>query len=266
VVLVGALLGACAGSQAAAPRAGEETIGRQAARDYEIQEATEASDTDELQVRLDHGFISQEAAQEAVMRHWSELRRCYDAAGPATAFAGGAVTLHFVVAPAGTIGALAVTESRLGNFEVERCLVGVGRQVTFPRPQGGADASVDYTLEFQSTGQIAVVDLADGQLDPNLPALLTHLGGRCEGLAGEEVLATLYVDATGAIRSNGLASASPLDPDAAACLSRALGQATVPAGLVASGTLGRLTVKLRSDLLARREPVNVARPSRRPSR
>src|SRR5581483_2877991 len=64
---------------------------------FEVREASEAPDGDGMQVRLDHGFISQEAAQEAVMRRGPELQLCYRQAGPAMSFASGAVTLRFFV-------------------------------------------------------------------------------------------------------------------------------------------------------------------------
>jgi hypothetical protein len=221
---------------------------------YEVREAAEASDTDGLQINLEHGVISQEAAQEAVMRRWNELTRCYGEAGDSTGFAGGPVSLRFVVDAQGATGEVRVTESRLGSFEVERCLVTVGRTVRFPRPQGNAGANIDYTLEFRSTGAIPVIDLPPGTLDGELPGLYAHLGGACAGLGADEVEATLYVDAAGRVRSAGLASSASIDDEPAACVVAALRRWTARTAAVQSG-VGRVTVPLRGgELVAHREP------------
>jgi hypothetical protein len=219
---------------------------------YQVHEATEETEGDGLQVSLDHGFISQEAAQDAVMLRWPQLRRCQSAAGAASDFASGAVTLRFAVAPGGQTAAVQVTDTHLGNHEIEECLIAVGRTVTFPRPQGGAEATVDYTLEFKSSGEVAVVDVpAD---DPRIQAQLGQAAAHCDS-PGSEVTATVYVDAGGAVRSTGLASTAPLLDATATCLAQALRRTPLPPRLAPGSALARLTVPLPStDLIARDVP------------
>jgi hypothetical protein len=220
---------------------------------YAVREAAEASDTDGLQISLEHGVISQEAAQEAVAGRLPELTRCYERAGAALAFAGGPVTLRFLVDAQGALTDVRVVESRLGNFEVESCLTEVGRGVHFPRPRGNAVATVDYSLEFRSTGTIAVIELGPEVLEAQLPALYTRLAS-CPHLGAEEVTATIYIDAAGNVRSAGLAADEPLDVTAATCVSASLRRWNVRLESVQGG-VGRVTVPLRSvDLVARREP------------
>jgi hypothetical protein len=220
---------------------------------FAVHEAGDEPEGDGLQVSLDHGFISQEAAQDAVMLRWPQLRRCQSAGGAASAFASGAVTLRFMVAPGGQTAAVQVSDSRLGNHEIEECLLAVGRTVTFPRPQGGAEATVDYTMEFQSTGEVPVVDVAAE--DPRIQAQLAQAAARCDS-PGSEVTATVYIDAAGAVRSSGLASTAPLAEATATCLAQALRHTPLPPRLVAGASLGRVTVPLPStDLIARDAPV-----------
>jgi hypothetical protein len=220
---------------------------------YEVREAAESSDTDGLQISLEHGVISQDAAQEAVMARWKELTRCYGQAGPAMGFAGGPVTMRFMVDGRGVTADVRIVDSQLGNFEVERCLVGVGRTIAFPQPKGNATAHIDYTLEFRSTGAIAVMDLPVDELNAQLPALVTRLAGACEGLGAEEVAATLYIDAAGAVRSVGLASPAPFDETAGHCISESIRHWSVRLAAIQGG-VGRVTVPLRSgDLVARRD-------------
>jgi hypothetical protein len=68
------------------------------------------------------------------------------------------------------------------------------------------------------------------------------------------VLATIYVDANGAVRSAGLASAAALDRDAARCVSAALGRSTVTGLPVHGAAVGRMTISLRNaELVAARD-------------
>jgi hypothetical protein len=218
-----------------------------------VRESAESSDTDELQISLERGVISQEAAQEAVMARWKDLTRCYGEAGNAMGFAGGPVTLRFLVDGKGVITDVRVLETQLGNFEVERCLIRVGRGVQFPRPQGNATAQVDYTLEFRSTGAIAVMELAPEELTTSLPGLFAQVAGACDQLGADEVAATLYIDAAGRVRSVGLASAGAVDEAAATCVATAIKGWNVRLSAVQGG-VGRVTVPVRgADVMASRD-------------
>jgi hypothetical protein len=234
---------------------------------YQVREASESAESGGLEVALDHGFISQDAAQESVMKRWPDLRRCYQAAGPAMDFAAGPVSLRFVVDTGGRTSDVRVLETRLGNYDVERCLVGAGRKVVFPRPQGGAAATVDYALEFLSTGGIAVVDLPASEIEAEVPGLHAQIKSACDRLGAEEVSATLYLEGSGAVRSAGLSSAGALDADAMACVWDALSHARIPPAEFRGPGLGRVTVALReADLVAARDPVRPLSARRQPRR
>jgi TonB family protein len=68
--------------------------------------------------------------------HFDEIRSCYQRAGKAQRYAAGKVTLRFLVSGAGQTDDVLVVESNLGNYGVERCLVEVGRRITFKAPEG----------------------------------------------------------------------------------------------------------------------------------
>jgi hypothetical protein len=229
---------------------------------YEVHEASETTDTDGLQVALQHGVIRQEAAQEAITARLRELTRCYGQAGPAMDFAGGVVSLRFIVDARGATTEVRVIESQLGNFEVERCLMSVGAAVKFPRPLGNATATVDYSLEFRSTGEVPVQELPAGQLDAELPALHARLYAECQRLGADQVSATVYFDAAGTVRSSGLASPEPVDAAAASCVSTVVRRWHLHAGAVHGG-VGRVTVPLRAaDLVAQYNAAEARRHAR----
>jgi len=201
------------------------------------------SENDGLQLTGEQGFLSQGDAEAAIQRRWSELVRCYEEAGSARDFAGGPVKLRFFVDVQGRVADVHVLESRLGNFDVERCLVRIGRTIAFPRPQGGMQTSFEYSMEFRSSGAEPVVDLPGGALDQALSASLAEITAQCGPIEGE-VTATIYVHPTGTVLSVGLASSGPLPEPLATCLARSLRRPLPP--LPGASAISRGQVLLHS--------------------
>jgi hypothetical protein len=114
-----------------------------------------------------------------------------------------------------------VAESTLGNFEVERCLVAVGRSVAFRAPGGRKGTTFDYPVEFRSTNGMAVLDVDGLKIDRDVAAFLPQLAA-CGPLATEPVNAIMYIDPSGVPGSVGLAVASALDESAGHCAVRAI--------------------------------------------
>src|SRR4051794_23389811 len=104
LVLLAATVGACA-TEGAAVSEGAASHGART-RSYTVRPATgDDPDVGGVELQAEHGYISQEDAEDAIKDHWRELVRCYDQAGAARAFAGGAVRLQFQVDLAGRVSA-----------------------------------------------------------------------------------------------------------------------------------------------------------------
>src|SRR5262245_64889020 len=82
------------------------------------------------------GVLDTEEVDATLKQHFDEIRGCYHRAGKAQRYAGGRVTLRFLVGGDGLAQDVLVVESTLGNYDVERCLVEVGRRITFHAPTG----------------------------------------------------------------------------------------------------------------------------------
>jgi hypothetical protein len=253
-------MGACGTASTAAPV--EEVAPRRLRTSgYEVREAdlNEDSDPGRMGLRAERGSISQDDAEASIKQVWPRLVRCYDEAGEARQFAGGAVKLQFHVDEHGRATQVQVLESRLGNLEVERCLLAVGLTVAFPRPRGGARTLVEYSLEFRSTGEVPVVDLPQGELAQRFAAWLPRLAGECPDLSNDEVIATVYIGARGNVRSAGFASATSLAEETTTCLARALRHWAVR--LDGGGGVRRVQLSLRKeDLAEARTALRPARP------
>ena len=68
-----------------------------------------------------------------------------------------------------------MVESTLGNYDVERCLVEVGRRIAFPAPTGHKPTTFEYPVEFRSTNQLAVLEVDGLKFDHDLSVFLPQL-------------------------------------------------------------------------------------------
>jgi hypothetical protein len=160
------------------------------------------------------GTLDDGAVQLAVQKHAAAIEACFKEQAGTKRYLGGAVALRLRVARDGSVKSV-VARSELGSWEVEKCLVGIARKVTFARPRGG-EAEVELPLEFppRSAPQEGDGEELSRKLDL----------GRCgRGPAGVQV--TAYVGPGGRVTSAGF-SADAAFPDAwgdcAAARARAL--------------------------------------------
>ena len=82
------------------------------------------------------GVLDTDDVEATLQEHFDDVRSCYGRAGKAQRYAGGKVLLRFLVNGNGTAQDVWVLESTLGNYDVERCLVEVGRKIRFHAPSG----------------------------------------------------------------------------------------------------------------------------------
>ncbi len=214
-----------------------------------------------LTMRSERGAIDSQDAEDAIARNFQRLVRCYQAAGDATQFAEGGVTLQFSVGLDGRPLSVALQSSRVGNVAVEQCLIAEGLQIHFPRPHGHARASFEYSLEFRSTDERAVIDLADPP-EGFRNAVLARIGSDCGALGTGAFTATIYVDRKGQVLSAGIAGQKPIAAESARCAASALGRASLPAPDALGGALARIVVDMNADELATARELPAAPPKK----
>src|SRR5262249_58698292 len=100
------------------------------------------------------GVLDTEDVEATLKDHFDDIRSCYQRAGKAQRYAGGRVMLRFIVGGDGIAQDVLVVESSLGNYDVERCLVEVGRRIAFHAPTGHKATTFEYPVEFRSTNQL----------------------------------------------------------------------------------------------------------------
>jgi len=170
-----------------------------------------------MAVDSEMGVVESEEVEDALQAHFEEVRDCYGRAGDAQRYAAGRVLLRFVVSADGRPQDVWVIESTLGNYEVERCLVAVGRRIRFRAPGGHKGTTFEYPVEFRSAEQVPVLEVDGLKVERDLATLLPGLAS-CGQLASAPVNAILYIEADGSPGSVGLAVPGPLDETVGACM------------------------------------------------
>ncbi|HVZ85461.1 MAG TPA: TonB family protein [Polyangia bacterium] len=163
------------------------------------------------------GVVDSDDVEATIQEHFDDVRACYARAGKAQRYAGGKVLLRFMLAGDGAAQDVWVLESSLGNYDVERCLVDVGRKIRFHAPNGGKPTTFEYPVEFRSESGMDVLNVDGPKVDHDVAVLLPQLAA-CGRVAEEVVSAMIYIEPNGVPGSVGLATAAALDEDAGDCV------------------------------------------------
>jgi TonB family protein len=174
----------------------------------------------EMGVQNEVGVYESADIEETLAAHMEEVRGCLGRAGRARKYVAGKVVLRFMVSGEGKTQDVLVVATDLGNYDVERCLVDVGRRVKFPAPIGHKATTFEYPVEFRSTREIAVQDLDDSPKIDHDVTVLMHSLSACGAVTATGASASFYVEPSGQIGSVGLAGESVFDEEAGACMVR----------------------------------------------
>lgn len=103
------------------------------------------------------GQMAQDTIQEGLSPHTQELTDCYMTKVGRRRWLGGHVVLHWDIKADGTVTSVKLSESDLGNWDIEKCLLEAARTATFGKPVGG-DADFTVPLDFSAKGNAQIWD------------------------------------------------------------------------------------------------------------
>jgi TonB family protein len=154
VALVG--LSACGGSPPPSAKPVEpapKKVNRVVVEDESQDDAPEAGVT----FVKTKGSISREAIEAGLSPHQTAMAECYTQKVGKRRWLGGHVVLQWNLKGDGTLTSVKLTESNLGSWAVEQCLLDIAWSATFAKPNGG---DVDFTvpLDFSAKGGSASWD------------------------------------------------------------------------------------------------------------
>ena len=152
-----------------------------------------------------HGHMEKEAVEAGIAPHHDELSDCYMKKVGRRRWLGGHVMIHWDIKKDGTITAVKLmSESDLGAWPIEKCLLEVARAASFDKPVGG-DADFTLPLEFSAKG--ATLPWTEDQGLKAVGGQLAKLE-TCDKKAPQpnDVTITVYVGPHGKAQSVGFSS------------------------------------------------------------
>lgn len=207
---------------ALATSAGPAAAGRSRGRNPpppSIGPATPAAASDRgdgMQVEATYGQLPEEQVAARLSDRMPAIKRCFDELAGRLWFLSGSLALKGRVARDGSVKSVTVTQSSIGSNDVERCIIGVIKDMKLPPPQGG-EGEFTCPVEFTSSDrarQVATWPEARVAAD-----MARHQGEVTACLRRRRPLrVTVYIGPGGKVASVGLDADEPIDDRTAACL------------------------------------------------
>lgn len=178
-----------------------------------------AEDTDELKVSGTLGTLSDDEIAGPFQRRWDDITRCYEEATQHLNYLGGKIEVKLRVGPTGDPKSAYIASSTFGNYDAERCILQIAKELHFTKPHGGAEAEFSYPIEFRGKRPVQSWEEARAQ-----PSVARHrkdvreCKSRSPNGLPPTLTMTVYVAPGGKVTSTGLAADAPLDDGFAECL------------------------------------------------
>ncbi len=166
-------------------------------------------DDDGITVAGIKGKLDPYDIQKGVQPHARKINSCFVSGIGRRRYIGGDIELKYIVNRDGTVKQVQVAKSDIGAWEVEKCLIGVGKRMTFRPPRGRAEAEFSLPLSFKGRGTVPYWD--EDRADKEVGKKLSELEA-CAAESGaaepQNIWVTVYVGNRGAVKSVGFASPS----------------------------------------------------------
>lgn len=107
---------------------------------------------DREKVRL-VGGLTHQVVGEAIQRHYSRFKYCYERELGRAPNLYGKLVVHFAIDGTGRVEQADVLQSSLQDANVEACVLRTVRSIRFPAPRGGGEVLVSYPFLFHTAGQ-----------------------------------------------------------------------------------------------------------------
>lgn len=98
------------------------------------------------------GGLDKDVIMKVIKRHQNEIKFCYEQELQQNAALAGKVAVAWTIDPSGGVSEAAVSESSIGNANVESCILQRIRRWKFPEPEGGGIVNVTFPWIFKAAG------------------------------------------------------------------------------------------------------------------
>ncbi len=98
------------------------------------------------------GGLDKDVIMKVIKRHQNEIKFCYEQELQKNPSLAGKVAVAWTIDPTGGVSEATVSESSIGNANVESCIVQRIRRWKFPEPAGGGIVNVTFPWIFKAAG------------------------------------------------------------------------------------------------------------------
>lgn len=178
---------------------------------------------DGIQVSGALGELDAGALEERLRERLPEINRCYQDVHARLWYLSGRLELKLRVGQGGQVRSAAVSDSSLGNYDIERCVAAVAQKLVFPPPRGG-EAEFTYPVEFPVRAGVRhwPEERVAPQMQRHRRELFSCKAGQKKSGSGQgprgPMRLTLYIGPGGRVASAGLSADEPIDDRVGLCL------------------------------------------------
>ena len=176
-------------------------------------------EADEMKVAGTLGTLDEDEIAGPFQRRWDDITRCIDEVAQKQQFLGGKIEVKLRVTAAGDPKSAFIAASTFGNYDAERCVLAIARELHFARPHGGGEAEFSYPIEFHARRPVQTWE--EARVSPSVARHrkdVHECKQKAPGRLPPALSMTVYVAPGGKIASAGLAADAPLDDAFAECL------------------------------------------------
>jgi hypothetical protein len=169
----------------------------------------------QIQVTGTRGVLAAQDIQAGLAPHVAAMDACYKDQLKQKKFVSGKLTVEILVARTGQVGRARVMESDVGDWAVEKCVLGVARGMTFAKPKGGDGQALFQVPLNLSSDQTPLETWPEEQVAGAVAdkrAQLDACAGQAGGAPPAGVTVTLYVGNRGEVKAVGFASSGEPAP------------------------------------------------------
>lgn len=174
---------------------------------------------EEMKVAGTLGTLEEDEIAGPFQRRWDDITRCIDEVAQKQQFLGGKIEVKLRVTAAGEPKSAFIAASTFGNYDAERCVLAIARELHFAHPHGGGEAEFSYPIEFHARRPVQTWE--ETRVSPSVARHrkdVHECKQKAPGKLPPALSMTVYVAPGGKIASAGLAADAPLDDAFAECL------------------------------------------------
>ena len=149
------------------------------------------------------GTLNKDDVHQTMDARQNELNACILESRRRLRLVSGTIKFSFKVDAEGVVEDVHPTETNIGHYALESCILRVLSETVFPKPDGDASARFDWGLTVEPATARGPEPIEDGVLEKVLDKHASELREECETKRRERFTVTAYINRRGKVVSCG---------------------------------------------------------------